>query len=194
MKRPSSATFSRRSVSRRRALAAAATVALCGVLAEAQSAPRPSSDAPSGLVSSATDHLVVSAILAPLQITGGRALVLTANVTPKAGMHVYAPGSRYRAVTIKLAMGSPFRLEGPVEYPKPVLYTFKPLNESVPVYDTPFRLVARLGLDPAKLLTTRTQRPATLVVKALLDYQACDDRFCYLPESVPLRWTIASTR
>ena len=193
MKRPSSATSSRRSVSRRRALAAAATIVVCGVLAEAQSGPRRASDAPSGLVSSATDHLQVSATLAPLRITEGRNLVLTADVTPKAGMHVYAPGSRYRAVAIKLAMGSPFRLEAPVEYPKPVLYTFKPLKEPVLVYNAPFRMVARLALDPARPPTTPTQRPATLVVKASLDYQACDDRFCYLPESVPLRWTIAST-
>jgi hypothetical protein len=165
---------------------------VCVALAEAQSGPRRASDAPSGLVSSATDHLQVSATLAPLRITEGRNLVLTADVTPKAGMHVYAPGSRYRAVAIRLATGSPFRLESPVEYPKPVLYTFAPLKESVLVYNAPFRLVARLGLDPARPAAASPQ-PVTLLVKASLDYQACDDRFCYLPESVPLRWTIANT-
>ena len=192
MKRPSSATSSGHSASRRHALVAAATVALCSVLADAQTPPQRPPDTSPGLVTRATDHLLVSATLAPLRIARDHGLVLTANVMPKDGMHVYAPGSRYRAVSIKLAAGSPFRFESPVEYPKPALYTFKPLNESVLVYDAPFRLVARLGLDPARAPAASPQRSLTLVVEASLDYQACDSRFCYLPESVPLRWAVAT--
>ena len=33
-----------------------------------------------------------------------------------------------------------------------------------------------------------------LKLKGVLDYQACDDKFCYLPTSVPFEWTLKITR
>jgi hypothetical protein len=29
-----------------------------------------------------------------------------------------------------------------------------------------------------------------MTIKGSLDYQACDDRMCYLPASVPFQWTL----
>ena len=31
---------------------------------------------------------------------------------------------------------------------------------------------------------------ATLTIKGTLRYQACDDKVCYLPQSIPLSWTV----
>ena len=180
MRRRSSATSNRRSAGRLLLLGAAA-VALCGLHLGAQ-ASKP--------LSRTTNHLTASAVLSALTIQPGRRLVLTIDVKPKAGMHVYAPGSQYRAVAIKIADGSPFRLDAPVEYPKPALYTFKPLNEQVLVYAQPFQLTAQLAHDATRLLVTPPQRPQSATLNASLDYQACDDRVCYLPESVPFRWTV----
>jgi hypothetical protein len=172
-------------------LAAAAAVALLGLRPGAQSPPRVPSDPEGRTLSLSTDHLTVAATLAPLQLPRGGRVTLTATVTPKPGMHVYAPGSRYRA--IKLAANSPFRLEAPLTYPKPELYTFKPLNEQVPVYNAPFRLLAEIALDTSRPMVTPLRRPLPVTLKASLDYQACDNRYCYLPESVPLRWTVTTT-
>jgi len=174
-------------------LVAAAAVALLGLRSGAQSPPRVAANPQGRTLSISTDHLTVAATLAPLQLPHGGRVTLTAAVTPKAGMHVYAPGSRYRAVAIKLAATSPFRFEAPVEYPKAGLYTFKPLNEQVPAYDTPFRLIAQIVLDTSKPIVTPLRRPLPITLKASLDYQACDNRFCYLPESIPLQWTVTST-
>ena len=118
---------------------------------------------------------------------------MAVDITPKAGMHVYAPGSQYRPVTVKLAADSPFRLDAPLEYPKPSLYTFKPLKELVLVYDAPFELVAGIGLDPRRAVVTPLG-PSEIPLAASLDYQACDDRVCYLPESVPLEWNLPVAR
>jgi hypothetical protein len=190
MSRRSTAISSGRSVDSVCALAAAVAVELCGLRLGAQAPPRQAPNTPARTVSQATDHLTVSATLSAVTIGPGRRVTLTAEVKPKTGIHVYAPGSQYRAVAIKLEPQSPFRTDAPVEYPKPVLYTFKPLNEQVLVYDSPFRLVAQIVLDPARPFVTPLQRPASLALNASLDYQACDDRVCYLPESVPLRWTV----
>ena len=134
-------------------------------------------------------HAAIAASPAEVNGTPGTKIALFVDVTPKPGMHVYAPGSQYRPVTIKLAADSPFRLEASLEYPKPSLYLFKPLNEQVPVYDTPFKLVAQIGLDPRRAVVTPLG-PSEIPLATSLDYQACDDRVCYLPESIPLRWTV----
>jgi len=172
-------------------IAAAVSAALLG-LPPVDARQRSSSDVQGRTLSMSTDHLTVAATVAPLQLPRGGHVVLTADVTPKAGMHLYAPGSRYRVVAIKLAANSPFKLDAPISYPKPVLYTFKPLNEQMPVYNTPFRLEARIVLDASRALVTPVRRPLPVTLKASLDYQACDERYCYLPESVPLRWTVTA--
>ena len=109
-------------------------------------------------------------------------------VSPKRGIHVYAPGSSYRAIAVRVAEKTPFRLRTPVRYPPATLYTFKPLNEQVLVYQTAFKLTADIGLTAAGAKTTSPG--ATVPLNLIVDYQACDDRVCYLPESVPLQWTV----
>jgi hypothetical protein len=193
MSRRSTATSSGRSVSSAGALAAAVVVAVVALPVGPQAPAAQAPAAAARTISKATDHLTASAVLSVLSIAPGRRVTLTADVTPKAGMHVYAPGSQYRAVTLKLDPRSPFALDAPVEYPKPVLYTFTPLKERVLVYDTPFRLIAQVGLDPKRAFVAR-EYPATLALNASLEYQACDDRVCYLPQSVPLRWTVTLLR
>lgn len=194
MKRPSSATSSRRSASSATALAWTAWLVTAVLPGAAQQRGPAIGGAASKTVIRSTAHLSVTATLAPVSIAPGGRVALSVSVKPNPGLHVYAPGSRYRAVAIKLSPRSGFRLEAPVAYPKPVPFVFKPLNETVPVYDAPFRLVAQLGLDPATPAAGAPPTRNEIVLNASFDYQACDDRFCYLPESVPLRWTIASTR
>jgi len=60
------------------------------------------------------------------------------------------------------------------------------------VYDAPFKLVAQFALDTSRPLVMPLRRPLPVTLKASLDYQACDERFCYLPESIPLRWTVTA--
>ena len=68
------------------------------------------------------------------------------------------------------------------------IYLFKPLKEQVLVYSDPFKLTMdiQVGTVPPKA--------APLKITGTLSYQACDDRVCYLPESVPLQWTIPVKR
>jgi len=192
MRRRSSTTYSKPLVNRFSLVAAAGLVALFSLHPGAQAPSRPASDANGRTLALSTAHLAVSATVAPLQLPRGGRVVLTADVAPKAGMHLYAPGARYRVVAIKLAPNSPFKLEAPVTYPKAVLYTFKPLNEQAPVFNAPFRLEARIVLDTSRPLATPVRRPLPVTLKASLDYQACDERYCYLPESIPLRWTVTA--
>jgi DsbC/DsbD-like thiol-disulfide interchange protein len=134
---------------------------------------------PRTTISGETDHLVFTASIEPARPRPGEPAAVVADIRPKPGMHVYAPGDDYQPVTISLAPGDRLRI-GTTAYPDPVDYYFAPLKETVAVYDAPFRLA--LGV----VFTAGT--PVTL--NGTLDYQACDDEVCYLPESIPLEWRV----
>jgi hypothetical protein len=106
---------------------------------------------------------------------------------------VFAPGTHYRPVTIRLEPGSLLRVHGST-YPKPTRYVFKPLNEEVLVYDAPFRLPVAVVAGDAEALRAHLRGRTEMTVKGNFDYQACDDAVCYLPASVPFQWTLKVAR
>lgn len=70
------------------------------------------------------------------------------------------------------------------------LYFFKPLNEHVAVYQRPFRVVQDVMLDPSREAAASLRDLTTMTIAATLNYQACDDKLCFSPQSVPLFWTV----
>jgi DsbC/DsbD-like thiol-disulfide interchange protein len=118
---------------------------------------------------------------------------LAFDVSPKTGMHVYAPGTKSRAVAITIDANPALNVHNTV-YPPPSAYLFRPLNENVLVYERPFRLTLNItaGDTPAQhaVLNARSR----LTIKGQLSYQACDDRVCYLPTSVPFEWSVKIAR
>lgn len=157
--------------------------------------------APAPIVSRTTPHLTLTAALSEGIVAPGARVSMVVDVVPRKGMHVYAPGSGYRPVAISIAT-HPLLLVHDAVYPKPTLFTFKPLNEDVLVYDAPFRLViaVTVGEAVAKTAVKSTAQQARLrsqvrvPIKGQLDYQACDDNVCYLPASVPFEWTVKIER
>jgi DsbC/DsbD-like thiol-disulfide interchange protein len=120
----------------------------------------------------------------PLEVNGaaGAKLALFVDVTPKPGIHVYAPGSKdYIPITVKLN-AQPEIKAGKVAYPKSELMTFA--DEKVPVFQKPFRLTQDVTLDKS------AKAGSTVTVSGIVNYQACDDRVCYAPESAPVTWTV----
>jgi hypothetical protein len=115
---------------------------------------------------------------------------LVLDITPGARVHVYAPGARdYRPVAINIDPQPGLLVKVP-RYPKSEDYFFKPLNEHVPVYHHPFRIVQDVTLDPSPQGTTALKDVTRLSIKGRFAYQACDDQVCFTPQSVPLSWTI----
>jgi AhpC/TSA family/Thiol:disulfide interchange protein DsbD, N-terminal len=120
----------------------------------------------------------------------GTRLSLVLDVTPKAGAHVYAPGAKgYIPVALKLDPQEGVQLH-PVEYPKPEDYYFKPLDEHVPVYQKRFRIVQDVTFDASRQGEAFLNARTSLTITGQLAYQACDDKVCFPPTSVPVSWTI----
>ena len=120
----------------------------------------------------------------PTEVNGaaGGKLALFVDVTPKPGIHVYAPGSKdYIPITVKLNAQPEVKV-GKLAYPKSELMTFA--DEKVPVFQKPFRLTQDVTLDKS------AKAGSTVTVTGTVNYQACDDRVCFPPESSPITWTV----
>ena len=111
------------------------------------------------------------------------------DVRPAAGVHVYAPGvTGYKPIALSV-QPQPGLLTRGAQYPPAEDYHFKPLNEHVQVYQRPFRIVQDVLIDPSPQAALKDV--SSLTIKGVLSYQACDDKLCFTPQSVPLMWTVS---
>ena len=89
----------------------------------------------------ATNHLELLAYPSDTVVVPGNRVALVLEVTPKPSMHVYAPGDHSYRV-IGLTVNAPRFIEAhDVTYTESETYHFEPLDERVPVYQKPFRLI-----------------------------------------------------
>jgi hypothetical protein len=137
----------------------------------------------------ATAHLDLTAYPSDSAIAPGNRITLSFDIVPHRGMHVYAPGAgSYRVITLTLEPQALIHIL-PLKYPASQMYVFKPLNERVPVYEKPFTLMQDLELEGTPQAQAALRDKETLTVNGTLEYQACDAKLCYNPESIPLSWT-----
>ena len=123
-------------------------------------------------------------------IAPGNRLSIALDVTPHSGIHVYAPGANnYRVIALTIAP-QPFVRLLPMKYPASQTYFFKPLNERTPVYQKPFTLVQEIIFEGTPQAQAAFRGKNSVTIAGTLEYQACDDKICYNPASVPLSWTL----
>lgn len=124
-------------------------------------------------------------------VAPGNRFALALNVEPHANVHVYAPGAaNYRVIALTIAP-QPFLRVVPMKYPASETYFFEPLKERVPVYRKPFTLVQELVLEGTPAAQRALGGKESLTVTGTFDYQACDDKICFNPASIPLSWTLS---
>jgi hypothetical protein len=147
--------------------------------------------APVNATKISTAHLEATTYPSDAAIAAGNRFALTLDIVPRAGMHVYAPGaSGYRAIAMEVEP-QPFVRVLPVQYPQSEIYFFAPLKERVPVYQKPFTLRREVVLEGTPQAQAALKGKDALTVTATLEYQACDDKICFNPVSVPLTWTMS---
>jgi hypothetical protein len=105
-----------------------------------------------------SEHLALKAYPSDPSASPGTRFSLVVDVTPRRGMHVYAPGaSRYTVITLNIVAPRYVRIM-PTRYPPSEIYDFKPLNERVPVYQKPFTLA--VDVVPEATAEARKSLPA----------------------------------
>jgi peroxiredoxin len=146
-------------------------------------------NAPATRISS--PQLELTAYLSDTTVAPGTHFSIVLDARPAAGVHVYAPGvTGYKPIglTVQPAAGLLVR---EAHYPPSEIYVFKPLNERVPVFQRPFRIVQDLTIDASPQGQAALKDAPSLTITSILNYQACDDRVCFTPQSVPLTWTVS---
>ena len=114
------------------------------------------------------------------------ALFLDIDLKPQ--MHVYAPGVEgYIAIDWKMA-GAAAKFF-PVRYPPSENMRLEVIKETVPVYRGHFRLAQDAVIGSEAQVKPLLNERGELTLEGSLRYQACDDHECYLPETLPLKWT-----
>jgi hypothetical protein len=117
----------------------------------------------------------------PVTLAPGATLEVRLSVTVKKGFHVQAnPASEPYLVPVRLEMEAPpfLRLAKPV-YPRGKPYRLAGAESDLSTYAGTFEV--RLPLEaPADA------QPSEVTLKGRLHYQACDDRICLSPASVPV--------
>jgi len=135
-------------------------------------------------------HLQIHTSSSDVDVATGQQIILELAVDLPEKTHVYAPGvQHYIPIDWTIADGAGCHV-GPVEYPASTVMRLEVIHESVPVLQGHFRLLrtVRIG-DPAELKPI-LEKGAVIVIEGSFRYQACDDVECYLPETVPVKWTL----
>lgn len=137
-----------------------------------------------------TGQLEITTYPSEPAIAPGNRFSLALEVQPHANIHVYAPGAQgYRVISLTITP-QPFIRVFPMKYPTWQMYFFEPLNERVPVYEKPFTLVQEVLLEGTRQAQANLNGKESVTITGKLEYQACDDKICYNPTSVPLSWTL----
>lgn len=119
----------------------------------------------------------------------GNLVTLTAEVRLPPDVHVYAPGTKgYK--TVKLAIDPlPDFETRQASYPAAKILYLPAIKEKVPVFEGAFRIRQELKVNSmAEFSGALGPDGKPVTVKGKLEYQACDSKICFLPESMPLEW------
>jgi hypothetical protein len=138
------------------------------------------------------DHVTVTTTATEDRVRPGNRFTLIIEVAPAPGVHIYAPGAeRYGyhplAVTIE---APPYSTVYPPQFPEAEIMEFPALEESVPVYTRPLRILADVALGSRKELADQVSA-AALVIQGRVAVQACDEAECYAPQEIPVTWELA---
>ena len=135
-------------------------------------------------------HLTITLPSLPTPVRPGQRITLAVDVALPPRIHVYAPGvTGYIPIRFSLQPSRGFQAE-PVSYPKARKMKLAAIHETALVYERSLRLIETVTLANAPEIESLLDRDRNLKIEGELLYQACDDRECFLPETVPVSWII----
>ncbi len=127
------------------------------------------------------------------RVTLGTHVRLLVDLDLPRNMHVYAPGvDGYRPVELRFDASTWYKSQPP-RFPPARMLHLKAIRETVPVYENDARITIDVVFaNTSALMKILAQAPNTrqqLDVTGHLRYQACDDKVCYMPAEVPVKWS-----
>ena len=120
-------------------------------------------------------------------------LRLVAQIELPPNVHVYSPGVQgYKPIqlTLNTVHGIEF---APVTFPPSKVLYLEAIQEHVPVFEGKLRITQDVMVTESKagdIVRSLVSAGKTISITGVLSYQACDDRVCYPPASVPVMWSL----
>lgn len=116
------------------------------------------------------------------EISPGNSFALMAEFELYDKVHLYGKGSDYTAVNIVLD-DNPMLESNDLKLPEPEIMYLEVIDESVPVYRGEMNIVRGVTLSP-------NFSGDSIEVSAKLEYQTCDDEYCFQPSSLPITFNL----
>ena len=123
-------------------------------------------------------------------VTVGQRIALTLDIELKPNMHVYAPGVEGYIPIDWTMKESAATATHEVSFPKSTMLHLPAIDEMVPVFTGRFRLSRDVTIAAADKVKPLADASGRFIVEGTLRYQACDDRVCYVPQNLPVKWTL----
>jgi hypothetical protein len=141
-----------------------------------------------------TPHLTLKTSASSESVSPGTRMSLTLEVTLRKNMHVYAPGVEkpYIPIQWKLADSKAW-VALPAAYPASRILHLKAIGEKLPVYERRITLTTDIVIGQNAEIKTELSAENKLKLTGEFRYQACNDKVCYPPATVPLEWTFPVT-
>lgn len=134
-------------------------------------------------------QLTAQAAASNFVVRGGQRVALVLEIELKPKMHVYAPGVEgYIPIEWKMKESPAFQAHDLTLPPSRMLH-LAAIDETVPVYAGSFRIVRDITIAAEPKVKPLADAAGKFTVEGTLRYQACDDRMCYVPQELPVRWT-----
>lgn len=137
-----------------------------------------------------TRHLSVSSSASTDRVRPGQRIALVLDISLKPRMHVYAPGVEGYIGIDWTMKPNPGITAHAVQFPPAKKITLPAIGETVPAYECEVRLARDVTIADQKVVKPLLDSNGNLTIEGAFRYQACDDRICYVPQAVPLRWTV----
>jgi hypothetical protein len=130
-----------------------------------------------------TDHLKVAAFASQYTVRPGNRISIVLDITLPENMHVYAKGAEgYRVISLNIGEHPALKIHNP-QYPEAKIMYLEAIKERVPIYERSFRISRDVTVSPG-------YNADDLLITGTLDYQACDEKICYLPVEVPFKFEL----
>lgn len=136
-------------------------------------------------------HMQLSAGQSDRAAVPGNLVTLTADVRLPPNVHVYAPGTKgYKPIQLVIDSSPELELR-PAIYPRSKILYLPVIKERVPVFEGSFRITQDVTVSSATgFYSSLGESGKTIAITGQLKYQACDERICYSPTSVPVKWEL----
>jgi hypothetical protein len=136
-------------------------------------------------------HLTIAASASNVRVRSGQRISLVLDMQLGPHLHVYAPGVSSDFIPIEWSIKeSPALAVRAATFPPAKMVRLEAIKETAPVFEGAFRLVRDVTIARDAVVKPLLDADGNLTIEGALKYQACDERICYPPETIPVRWIL----